>query len=530
MTRIPSGVTDQGFYFVAVDATDFTTRETGLSTWTVYRERNNGTSAAMTTPTITEVDATNLPGVYFLLCDEDMTIGSGNDTEEMVFHITHSGMAPVSKVIELYRPKITAGETLTVSSGAVGTVNALAATALDGISSTATGMVEVAKAVWDRVLSAATHNVANSAGRRIRQLQDNGLYADAAVWIDTVNGTAGTTDYENGTVTNPVDSLADALTIAGSIGLKRFRIVPGSTITLSGTVSGYQFSGFGWSLALNSINITSCYFEGAVVSGIGTATIVDDLDYPLFFNCTIGTATIPPSLVQQSRLTSTLTFGSAGTYALEFCTSRVAGGGAPVVDMGSGIGATQLNVRHYSGGVDLRNCLTSDEVTLEYVAGQVILASSCTGGTVVLRGIGSLTDNSAGTTVTKDAFLNLSSINAEVDTAISDAALATAANLATVDTVVDAIKAVTDNLPDSGALTTLLSNVAAILTDTGTTIPGTLATIDGKVDTVDTVADAVKAKTDSLTFTVANQVDANIQYVNDTAVTGDGGSGTEWGP
>lgn len=41
---------------------------------------------------------------------------------------------------------------------------------------------------------------------------------------------------------------------------------------------------------------------------------------------------------------------------------------------------------------------------------------------------------------------------------------------------------------------------------------------------------AIKAKTDSLTFTVANQVDANIQSVNDVAVTGTGAAGDEWGP
>jgi hypothetical protein len=54
------------------------------------------------------------------------------------------------------------------------------------------------------------------------------------------------------------------------------------------------------------------------------------------------------------------------------------------------------------------------------------------------------------------------------------------------------------------------------------------------VDTVDDFLDteiaAIKAKTDSLTFTVAGQVDANIQYVNDTAVTGNGSAGTPWGP
>lgn len=117
MTRIPSGVTDQGFYFVAVDSVDFTTRETGLASFTVVRSRNGGADATMTTPTITEIDNTTMPGVYHLLCDEDMTIDAGDDEQEMVYHITHAGMAPVTKVIELFRVKATAGETLTVGSG-----------------------------------------------------------------------------------------------------------------------------------------------------------------------------------------------------------------------------------------------------------------------------------------------------------------------------------------------------------------------------------------------------------------------------
>jgi hypothetical protein len=123
--RIPSGVTDKYIYFVAVDATDLKTRETGLNTWTVYRSRNGGAAAAFTTPTINETDDTNMPGVYELLLDEDMTLDAGDDSQEMVFHITHSGMAPVTRTIELYRPKITAGETLTVSSG-VGSADAVA--------------------------------------------------------------------------------------------------------------------------------------------------------------------------------------------------------------------------------------------------------------------------------------------------------------------------------------------------------------------------------------------------------------------
>jgi len=45
-----------------------------------------------------------------------------------------------------------------------------------------------------------------------------------------------------------------------------------------------------------------------------------------------------------------------------------------------------------------------------------------------------------------------------------------------------------------------------------------------------TSVNAIKAQTDSLTFTVAGEVNANIKYVNNTQVIGDGEPGTEWGP
>lgn len=112
-------------------------------------------------------------------------------------------------------------------------------------------------------------------------------------------------------------------------------------------------------------------------------------------------------------------------------------------------------------------------------------------------------------------------VNAACDTAITDAALATAAALATVDAAVD-----------------------AILEDTGTTLPATLSTIDGHVsdtfddvggvqstvdailaDTnelqtdwhdggrLDLIADAIKAKTDTLgaaAVTITNPVAADL--------------------
>ena len=113
--KLASAVTDQYIYFVAVDSTDFTTRETGFSSFTVYRSRNGGAAAPYTTPTVNETDSSNMPGVYELLIDEDMTIDAGDETQEICLHITHAGMAPVTRVFELFRPKITAGNTLGVA-------------------------------------------------------------------------------------------------------------------------------------------------------------------------------------------------------------------------------------------------------------------------------------------------------------------------------------------------------------------------------------------------------------------------------
>jgi len=116
--RIPSGTLDQFIYFVAVDSTDLKTRETGLSSFTVYRSRDGAAAVAYTTPTVNETDTTNMPGVYELLLDEDMTIAAGNDSEEVCLHITQASMAPVTRVFELYRSKITLGETITAANGA----------------------------------------------------------------------------------------------------------------------------------------------------------------------------------------------------------------------------------------------------------------------------------------------------------------------------------------------------------------------------------------------------------------------------
>ena len=87
--------------------------------------------------------------------------------------------------------------------------------------------------------------------------------------------------------------------------------------------------------------------------------------------------------------------------------------------------------------------------------------------------------------------------------------LATAANLSTVDTVVDAIKAVTDNLPDSGALTALLSSIASILEDTGTTLP---AQITSKIPDIVIKSVSSIANGNTNLFSITGEVEIETIY------------------
>ena len=101
--KILNGSLDNIIFFVALDSVDGSTREIGFSAFTVYYQLDNGAKAVMTTPTIAELDDTNMQGVYSLLIDEALMTQLANDkSEELVIHITHAGMREVTRYIEVY--------------------------------------------------------------------------------------------------------------------------------------------------------------------------------------------------------------------------------------------------------------------------------------------------------------------------------------------------------------------------------------------------------------------------------------------
>lgn len=85
----------------------------------------------------------------------------------------------------------------------------------------------------------------------------------------------------------------------------------------------------------------------------------------------------------------------------------------------------------------------------------------------------------------------------------------------------------------TGSVGSVTGAVGSVTGNVGGNVTGSVGSVVGAVGSVTglTAADvgAIRAKTDSLTFTQAGNVDANIQYVNDTQIQGTGAVGSdEW--
>ncbi len=270
----------------------------------------------------------------------------------------------------------------------------------------------IADLVWDEVLSGSTHNISTSAGKRLRDSQENLGYEGGAVWIDSNNGTAGTDPFENGTAGFPVDTITDAQTIAAGITLTRFEFAPESIFTLLADFQNSTLRGDHWTLHGGGFDISGTNVSGADVDGVFIAATGEWN----FRDChvEITNVTIPPDgHFHNCDFKGNITLGAAGDYAFYSCRSNIAGGGSPNIDFGI-LGATTVSFREYSGGMEFENMAAGDVVTFEG-NGQIIINANCTGGEIHVRGNIKVTDNSGGAvTLDDDAKFSQLDISANI--------------------------------------------------------------------------------------------------------------------
>jgi hypothetical protein len=202
---------------------------------------------------------------------------------------------------------------------------------------------------------------------------------------------SGTT-YPKGTPRQPVNNFVDALSIANSRGFINFYIIGNATIIAGSNYSNKNFIGESenrTTLTIDSgANVINCGFTDATIQGIldGGSNIK---------SCNILNLNYVDGHIINCVLSGTIILG--GNAHILNCYSGIPGASTPIIDFNNSSSA--LSLRNYNGGITLINKGSSESISIDLNSGQVILDSTITAGTIIIRGIGKLTDNSAGATI-----------------------------------------------------------------------------------------------------------------------------------
>lgn len=243
-------------------------------------------------------------------------------------------------------------------------------------------------------------------------------YEDGAIWVDTNASNTNTENYVDGTADNPVSTWTAAKTLSTSMGLKKFHIVNGSSITLNSNSDNFTFVGHEWTLTLGGQSIANAHFQHAVISGTSTGLGAH------FDNCEFGTCSLTQCNCSNCRFPgNTTTLLSTEIYVMTKCGT---GGGLspPIFDFVAALGSSHIVFSDWSGGAELANLGVSGTDKVSIIGnGKLTIGSTCAGGTIGIHGNVTITDNVIGGfsgTINDDARYDVDQINKECDTALTD--------------------------------------------------------------------------------------------------------------
>lgn len=237
-----------------------------------------------------------------------------------------------------------------------------------------------------------------------------------AVYVHTINGQSGQS-IPLGTRETPVDNFTDAIAIASQIGARKFVLMNSITISNIDFSAGYTFFGDFPTIEVTldpSADFSNCEFDDISITGTldGNTVVkgseIHDLNYVngYLFNCALSGVIYVDGLAQLTMLDcwSSVTSLSGGADTL-------------TIDMGNAAG-NSLAMRNFNGAIKLTNLAgpASHVVSIDFNSGRLQIDSTCAGGTILVRGIADVFDNSTGSVV-NDNTINKSISNIATPTA-----------------------------------------------------------------------------------------------------------------
>lgn len=473
--------TDAGFYAAENDYTVIVSAVT-VDSQTVnfiagrFSIDNRGILRPTTATRTLDVTATGAAGIDWGNVENPTTAlnlsGTNIDTDQVVASVS-GAVGSVTGAVGSVTGNVGGNVTGSVGSVAAGgiTSTSFANDAITAAKVAADVSAEIADAVWDEAL--AGHAGAGSAGEA---LSAAGTAGDP--WTTALPGA-----YGAGTA----GSLLGALT-TGNLGI----VDSGTAQSATGTTLVLRAAaGF----ANDEIIGATIVITGG--TGIGQARIITD------YVGSTDTATVDTWTTTPSGTITYVVIGTPPASATSVPAVNVTQWLGTAVATPTTAGVPEVDVTHCSGSAQATIATQASVNTIDDFLDTEVAA--------ILAAV----DTEVGAIKVKTDYLPSATAGAAGGVFIAGSNAATTVNIT---------GNVTGNL--SGSVGSVTGAVGSVTGNVGGNVAGSVGSVTGAVGSVTglTAADvgAIKAKTDSLTFTVAGVVDANIQRVNDVAITGDG--------
>ena len=231
---------------------------------------------------------------------------------------------------------------------------------------------------------------ANSAGLQDLTSLQAASFKDGQVAINVANGFAGTV-FPTGTLGRPSNNVVDAVAIAKGAGMDALYIIGPLTLVSGDDITSFRVTG------QNPINSSLALEDGAVldkadIQECAISGVLDD-------NCVIRSCLIlgleyVNGYILDSGLTAEpITLGTNSIASLINCYSiSTLANETAIIDFSNG--NQSLILRGFVGDMTIKGHTVPSGVSLDFDSGHITVDSTCTAGTVSVRGVVGLTDNS----------------------------------------------------------------------------------------------------------------------------------------
>lgn len=248
--------------------------------------------------------------------------------------------------------------------------------------------------------------VSNLSDSTVAQMdQINAAVYRGELALDVTHGFAGAT-FPKGTHQYPSNNIADALTIASYYGIEAIRVHGALTLGTGHDVSNMVIKGENAITSFLTVNtaavVNNCQFEDLFI----TSSVLEGYCY--IKHCYVSDVSGIEGFIEQSIISGPLSItGTRNTFFVD-CKSGCVGLGASDLPVLSMAGSDRhVAFRNFSGPIKITNSTdAANTMCVDISSGATVtIDSTCTAGTIYVRGIGNVVNNGS-MTVNLDASLD----------------------------------------------------------------------------------------------------------------------------